>query len=270
MPWGRIVLAILLVALVGCGSYLWLLHQQFEASIDDLRRQTMATPAGMVSPELPPLVRAYALRAGGTAAGGPTAIHLRHRARLTTVAGRPPMPLEADQWLATGYANFVWLADGSMSGIPVRVLDSFVDRAGRLEARLVGILPVAVGRGPDFDRGELQRYLSELPVHPDAILNNAELTWRQLDDATVEVGSGSASVRFSFDAGGDITAMAADDRPMTVGNRTVPTPWRGIYGAYKQFGRYRIPSYGEVGWVLPEGLATYWRGEIISYEPIPN
>ena len=63
------MLAILLVALVRCGSYLWLLHQQFEASIADLRRQTMATPAGMVSPELPPLVRAYALRAGGTAAG---------------------------------------------------------------------------------------------------------------------------------------------------------------------------------------------------------
>lgn len=264
------MLAIVLVALVAGGSYLWLQRQQFEASIAELRRQTIATPAGMVSPELPPLVTAYALRAGGRPDGGPTAIHLRHRAKLTTLAGRQPMPLEADQWLATGYSNFVWLADGSMFGMSVRVLDSFVDRTGRLEARLLGILPVAAGSGPDFDRAELQRYLSELPVHPDAILNNAELVWTQLDEATVEVSSGSARVRFSFGPDGDIIAMDADDRPMTVGNRTVPTPWHGSYGAYKQFGRYRIPSYGEVGWVLPEGLAIYWRGEIASYEPVPN
>ena len=159
-----------------------------------------------------------------------------------------------------------------MFGLPVSVLDSFVDGAGRLDARLLGAVQMAGGSGPEFDRGEVQRYLSELPVHPDAILNNTELAWRQLSETSVEVsaptGSRPASVRFVFDAAGDIVAMEAGDRPMTVGNTTVPTPWRGTYGAYKRFGRYHIPSYGEVGWVLPEGLSIYWRGEVTAYEPV--
>jgi hypothetical protein len=78
-----------------------------------------------------------------------------------------------------------------------------------------------------------------------------------------------ASVQFFFDAAGDITGMLAPDRPMAVGNTTVPTPWKGQYSAYRQFGRYRIPSHGQVGWVLPDGLFTYWRGEITSYEVLP-
>jgi hypothetical protein len=263
--------AILLTALVAGGGYLWFQHQRFEASTDALRHETIATPAGSGGAQLPDIVRAYALRAGGTP-GGPAAIHLRHRAQLATAAGRPPMPIEADQWLATGQSNFVWLAGGSMFGLPVSVLDSFVDGAGRLDARLVGAVQMAGGSGPEFDRGEVQRYLSELPLHPDAILNNTELAWRQLSETSVEVsaptGSRPASVRFILDAAGDIVAMEADDRPMTVGNTTVPTPWRGTYGAYKRFGRYRIPSYGEVGWVLPEGLSIYWRGEVTAYEPV--
>jgi hypothetical protein len=27
-----------------------------------------------------------------------------------------------------------------------------------------------------------------------------------------------------------------------------------------------IPTRGQVGWELPKGLCTYWRGEIISLE----
>ncbi|MHB1102114.1 MAG: DUF6544 family protein [Devosia sp.] len=108
--------------------------------------------------------------------------------------------------------------------------------------------------GPEFAKGELMRYLSELPLYPDAILNAQGLTWRQTDDTTVEASAqsahGPAALRFLFDGNGDVVAMQADDRPMTVGDTTVPTPWHGIYSKYKQFGPYRIPSYGEVGWGL--------------------
>jgi hypothetical protein len=135
-------------------------------------------------------------------------------------------------------------------------------------------LPVAEGRGPAFDKGELQRYLSELPVHPDAILNNAMLAWRQLGEGAVEVsgrsGAGSASVTFLFDKAGDIVGLEASDRPMSVGKTTVPTPWKGSFSKYKQFGRYRLPSHGEVGWALPDGLFTYWRGDVTMYETLPS
>jgi hypothetical protein len=88
-----------------------------------------------------------------------------------------------------------------MFGLPVTVVDSFVAGDGFLQARIAGTLPVATGTGPAFDKGELQRYLSELPVHPDAILNNGQLSWRQLSENTVEAtgssNSGTASVQCS-------------------------------------------------------------------------
>ena len=262
------------VVLGAATAYVWLQNRQFEARIDALRGEAVGTadPA-LGTTVLPDIVRDYAIRAGGMV-GGPSHVHLQHRAMLTTDRARPPISIEADQWLASYQPNLVWRGRGSMFGVPVTVVDSFVNGSGLLEARLAGVLPVAGGNGPAFDKGELQRYLSELPVHPDAILNNAMLSWRQVSDDVVEVSgpssSGSASVKFFFDGAGDIVGLEASDRPMTVGKATVPTIWRGSFSRYKQFGRYRLPSYGEVGWVLPEGLFTYWRGEVTTYEALPS
>lgn len=270
MKRGRAMLLILVVGLVGLAAYLWFESRSFDATIAGLRERVVAAgePAA-AAVELPDIVRAYATHAGGSI-GGPTSVHLRHRATLVTDQRRPPIDIGADQWLATCRTDLVWVGRGSMFGLPVSVIDSFVDGTGLLEARLAGVLPVAKGLGTDFDKGELQRYLSELPVHPDAILNNAQLRWRQIDDKVVEVSgtsrTGPASVRLFFDASGDIASLEAADRPMTVGSTTVPTLWRGQFSKYKQFGRYRIPSYGEVSWVLSEGPFTYWKGEIVVYE----
>lgn len=270
MKQGRAMLVVLVVVVATAGAYVWVQNRAFETTIIGLRDEVLAPgdpAAGMVY--LPEIVRAYAIRAGGSL-GGPRSLHIRHRAMLTIDRARPAMRIEADQWLGSYRPNLVWRGTGAMFGMPVTVVDSFVKGSGLLEARLAGTLPVAAGTGPEFDKGELQRYLSELPVHPDAILNNAELSWRQMSDDAVEVtgpsNSGPASVTFFFDEAGDITGMEAADRPMSVGKTTVATRWKGSFGRYKQYGRYRIPSYGEVGWVLPDGLFTYWRGEVISYE----
>jgi len=260
------------VVLGAATAYVWLQNRQFEARIDALLGEAVgsAEPA-LGTTVLPDIVRDYAIRAGGMV-GGPSHVHLQHRAMLTTDRARPPINIEADQWLASYQPNLVWRGRGSMFGVPVTVVDSFVNGAGFLEARLAGAFRAAGGSGPAFDKGELQRYLSELPVHPDAILNNTTLSWRQVSDDIVEVSgpsnAGSASVKFFFDEAGDIVGLEAADRPMSVGKITVPTPWKGTFSRYKQFGRYRIPSHGEVGWVLPEGLSTYWRGEVTTYEAL--
>lgn len=273
MKWGRAMMVLLIVGLVGVAAYVWFESQSFETMIVGLRDQVIAANVPAEAEiDLPDIVRAYATRAGGSV-GGPSFVHLRHRATLITDQRRPPMDVDADQWLATYRTDLVWVGRGSMFGLPVAVIDSFVGGSGLLEARLSGTLTVAKGVGADFDKGELQRYLSELPVHPDAILNNPRLSWRQIEDDVVEVSgtsrTGSASVRLYFDGSGDIIGLEAADRPMTMGKTVVPTMWKGSFSKYKQFGRYRIPSYGEVSWILPEGPFTYWKGEIVAYNPGP-
>jgi hypothetical protein len=89
-------------------------------------------------------------------------------------------------------------------------------------------------------------------------------------EVSAQSKSGRAAIRFIFDANGDIARMEADDRPMTVDGKTVPTRWHGIYADYRQLGGYRIPTYGEVGWVLSDGFFTYWKGEVVAYEAQPH
>lgn len=271
MVWtGLAIIAAILSLAVG---YALFSGWQFETRIASLKaRLSVTSPGAEARPELPDIVRAFAERNGGVS-GTAGIVHVTHAAQLSTAIGSPPISISADQWASAAADGIVWRGQGRMLGLPVVVVDSYVDGEGYLEARLAGAIKVAGGAGPDFDKGELQRYLSELPALPDAILNNAGLAWRVLDAMTVEVtahsASGAASVRFGFDAAGDIVAIEADDRPMAVDGTTRPTRWIGSFSDYRQFGRYRVPAHSEVGWMLPDGLFTYWRGEITSYEAAP-
>ncbi len=273
--WLGLVLPAGATAGLGAGlAFAWLRARTFGARIAALRREVLGVSTeAHRTPALPEIVRAYALRAGGRF-HGPGTVHLTHRALLATDIRRPAISIDADQWLSCYSSRLVWHGRGAMFGLPVSVVDSFVAGRGLLEARLAGTVRVAHGSGLAIDKGELQRYLSELPLHPDAILNNGALHWSQRDERTVEVtgttATGTASLQLSFDAAGDIVGSLAPDRPMTVGKGTVPTRWRGSFGNYRQFGAYRIPSHGEVSWDLPEGPFTYWRGEITSYETLPQ
>lgn len=112
------------------------------------------------------------------------------------------------------------------------------------------------------------RFLAELPWNPDAILNADGLTWRQVDEASVEVSmettGGQARVTMLFDQAGDIVAIEADDRPRS---GDTPGRWIGRFSGYAQVGPYRFPASGEVAWDLPTGEFVYWRGAILSVTP---
>ena len=266
-PLGWVLAGTILLTIVL--AWALLRNTEFERGIASDIAQVSGTSTTITAPRLPKIVSDFALRNGGST-GREKPIQLEHRAMLTVDRDRPPISVRAEQWLSPTHSAIAWVGRGGMFGIPVTVIDSFVAGRGRLEARLLGTLKVAGGSGPDFDKGELQRYLSELPVHPDAILNNGALHWEQLDGRTVEVtaesGTGRASVMFMFDADGDIVGMLAPDRPMSVDVGTVPTKWRGSYAEYRHVGAYRIPTHGEVGWEFPDGLFTYWRGDIVAYD----
>jgi hypothetical protein len=259
-----LVLVILYVAYAarGFAAYAGDLRQRLAAAQFDTRVEEIAPP--------PPLMRDFALRNGGRP-GGPGLIEVRQTAELATAPGKSFFPLRARQTTGTRRAGFVWTASGTMPpGIPVSGLDAYVEGAGDFEIRIGGAVRVARAHDREAAIGELARYLAELPFYPDAILNAGGLAWRQLDERRVEVVAesnfGPVRVVFIFDAAGDIVAIEAE-RPREVGGRSIPTPWRGTFSQYRAFGSHRLPAHGEVGWLLPEGLFIYWKGDIVSYEP---
>lgn len=178
------------------------------------------------------------------------------------------------QHVVTRRPGFDW--DGRIvmfPGVPVRVHDAYVAGEGRLHAALLGLITLADLRGTrEVAEGELLRYLAEAPWYPTALLPSQGVRWAPVDDAsakaTLSDGDVTATLVFRFDAQGLITAVRAEARGRTVQGKVVPTPWEGRWRNYEVRDGMRVPTEGDVAWLLPKGALPYWRGRVtrITYE----
>ena len=259
----------LFLAVLGLGVVFALLAFGFRQKI--AHRWARASQGPSVQDQggrLPPLVRDYALRCGGQLEAGHLALILTQRAELRLKRGGLFTPFRTQQIVALGEPGFVWHARSTIGPLTrLRVVDAFVGGEGMLEARMFGVLTVARANGVETTLGEAFRYLAELPWVPDAILGNPDLHWRMTGEREAEVKLntrvGTARATFRFDANGDITELEARDRPASdPAGRPVRYDWRGRFGDYRQVGDRRLPAYGEVGYLYPDGYEVYFRAKI--------
>ncbi|MCB1328699.1 MAG: hypothetical protein KDK28_04220 [Maritimibacter sp.] len=260
-------LAVLFIAVLGG---VLVLANGFSRQIARTEARLTAAPPGTIRTDLPPAMRAFAERgmAGGRPAG---ALRLTQAAEMRLKRGGRWTALDARQVIAAPVPGFAWVAEMRLGPVPaVRVIDRHVDGEGRLEIRALGAVRLGLDSGPDATLGEAQRYLAELPWAPDAILTNREIVWTEEADgvtAALDTAGGTATIRFGFDAAGDIATMEAGARPAKLADGSVAQlPWRGWFRDYAEIGGRRIPVQGEVGYVYPDGFESYWRGRITGYE----
>jgi hypothetical protein len=185
---------------------------------------------------------------------------------------RPPRswrPFRARQEFGTTPPSFAWDARiRLLPGVGISVLDSLARGQGSVSARLLGLVPLAAAGGtPEIAIGALQRYLAEAVLLPTALLPREGVAWAAIDDrrarATMTAGATTASLDFTFGAEGLVESVFAPDRPRDLGGgRTAPTPWRGRWWDDVPCDGMRVPSRGEVEWLLPEGPLPYWRASV--------
>ena len=169
-------------------------------------------------------------------------------------------------------AGFLWDARISMGpGITVRVRDTFVNGTGSMFGSVHGMFRVMSMDGtPEMAVASLQRYLAEAVWIPTALLPVYGVVWTPLDSssarASLTTESVTAALDFHFDARtGLVSRVFAESRGRAVGGSIVPTPWQGRWTEWSQRNGMRVPTAGEVEWVLPEGPQPYWRGRLSSY-----
>ena len=186
-------------------------------------------------------------------------------------ADSPWLPFEARQVDSVAPPAYVWDAEIRMAPlVSARVFDAYVEGQGRLRAALFGALPVA-SAGPDarMNEAELQRYLSETPWFPTALLPAAGVTWAGIDDerarATVTDGDVTASAVFHVAEDGHLTRITADRYRQDVGD---VAPWTGTYSDFETRNGMVIPTTAEVGWETEDGYSPYWRGRITEIEHV--
>jgi hypothetical protein len=189
--------------LVGAGSLLLahlLTAAAFRRRTDTmLARLKHASVAELSTPPVPAIIQSFA-RCAVRETPVPDTVWLRQSGEMRANLRDPWRPFTADQVISIHEPGFAWLA--RMQAAPfasARVLDCYVGGEGLLEARLFGSLRLARAAGPQAGKGELMRYLAELAWAPHAMLYNPQLSWREIDAATVEV-SGEESGRPGTDS----------------------------------------------------------------------
>ena len=226
---------------------------------------------------LPPPVQRY-FRAVLTE-GQPmiAAVHLVHTGTFNSSTDRVRWNVfTSTQLVITQRPGFDWDARVHMApGVTMRVHDAYAGGEGMLRAAVLGLFIVADARGtPEMARGELMRFLAEATWYPTRLLPGNGMSWDAIDDstarATLRDGDVDASLEFHFDAQGFVREVSTSARDRTVGDRLVPTPWRGRFWNYALRNGMRIPLDGEVEWALPGGPLPYWRGHIASITSEPT
>jgi hypothetical protein len=222
---------------------------------------------------LPSAVLGLAARLGVKSSSNTTAVSL-------TQSGRMKAKLDAKSWMAftarqsisTRTCAFDWRARAGPLGM-VSGRDALENGEGRFDIMALGIIPIArAAHSAALVRGELMRYLAELPWAPDAIVLNTALRWREdgADKIIVGAGTGETAVDvvLSLDTEGRIAGAFAPDRPRSAVAPVLPTPWRGRFSDYRQHNGRWLPFAGEVGWEIEGRELIYWQARIERWQAI--
>jgi hypothetical protein len=215
-------------------------------------------------------LRDFGMPGGIDAARQIHAVRVLEKGEMRSAPKAPWMPFTSETTMDARGSNFRWDAKmGSGSLRMVTVTDAYENGQGRLVAKVGGVVPVANLKGPEFDKGELQRYLASIVFCPPVLLHHPTLAWQAVGRRTLRVRDTAdktgATIDLELGEDGASFAISAE-RPRAVGKRTVLTPWYGFCNHPKEWYGLVIPACVEVAWQLPEGKFTYYRSEITSLE----
>jgi hypothetical protein len=215
-------------------------------------------------------LRAFLIPQGEASASAIRGVKITEEGEMHSSPGSKSIPFTAEQTISAVQSEFRW--DARLQTGPIKTLfvtDAYEKGNGFLIAKVAGFIPVANLRGPDFDKGEIQRYLASIPMCPAALFNHTSLEWTSIAPQILRVRDRKdpteATVNLEIDAEGRPVACRAD-RPRLVGKRAILTPWSGIFSDFKEYSGLRIPSRLKVLWHLPETEYVYFQSEIRSFE----
>ena len=276
--WVAIALGALLTALVALnlyGDYRWSLATRglLRGLEEGKSSQTRASYSVQEILPLPAPVQRYfraVLKDGQPIVSGVKVLH-NGTFNVTAFSERAMwFPFTSEQTVSTRKPGFVWNARMALApGISIRVHDAYVVGIGTLRPAVWGLFSLTNQHGDgDIARGELTRYMMEATWYPTALLPSQGTRWVAVNDvsadATMQDGDIRMTMRYTFDADGLVTAVAAAERGALIDGKMVMLPWEGRMSNYQWRNGMRVPLTGEAAWLTPGGRKPYWRGTIDS------
>lgn len=176
------------------------------------------------------LLDSVAALANALGVGQPSArkVELTEAGRMRQDGGSRWMDFDARQTISTVDCTFSRSARSRFARA-IEIRDALAPKGGELRIRALGLILVASVRpSPELTRGELIRYLAEIPWAPQAIVANSSLRWTQRSDGRLSVAASTstavAEVTFTLDERARIAEVYCADRPRAVKDGFQPTP----------------------------------------------
>ena len=158
-------------------------------------------------------------------------------------------------------------------GVAAHVHDAYIAGTGSLKVAVLGLIPVAnLPESADLSKGEFMRFCMEAAWYPTALLPSQGVVWQAVDahsaNAVFTDAGFTVILRFGFGDDGLIDTVFTQQLGRLIGKQISQLPWQGRFTNYAERSNMLVPLQSEVGWVLPEGIKTYYRSFMttVSYQ----
>jgi hypothetical protein len=192
----------------------------------------------------------------------------RFRGRFRMKPTRSWMPFDAWQYNCTRPVTRVFDMRIDAAGVvPMFGSDTYLAGKGRMHGRVLGLVTVADGEGPEFDLGELITYVNDALMLTPSMLLSPATQWLPADDTTFDItftdGPTTVTGRAFVDDAGRLRDFRTVDRWYAGTTPPVRAPWTTPVTGWSRLPDGRpLPLDGAAVWQLPDGDLTYVRGSL--------
>lgn len=200
--------------------------------------------------ELPAPVQRYFLHSIAPSTPLASSVNLEMSGNFRLGQDKPWLPMQAKQIISE--QGFVWKAAIGRSLFQMVGADYYANKSARTRFSW-GLIGLVNAHSPDIARSSLGRLAGELVLLPSALLPQRGVTWKAIDDKTIEaslnIDGEPVTLTLVIDTDGKLLKLFLQ----RWGNQTEDVrytyiPFGGEYQEERTFGGFTIPSQISAGW----------------------
>ena len=248
------------------------MRRRFQARLDQLNLAAGPVDGAEVTDNdiaaLPSAARRYLHHMGVVGRPRDWSFRARFLGEFRLRPGQKFMPCEAWQYNTSLVPARLFYMRIDFAGVlPMFGVDVYRAGQGRMHGKLLGLITVADGSGPEFDIGELTTYVNDaLMIAPSMLLTPA-VTWTAVDDhrfdITVSDGRISTTSRVFLDEQGRMVDFSTTDRWAALPAGLTRARWATPIDGWQEHDGRWLPTGGRANWHFDTGEFEYVRGRFV-------
>lgn len=219
--------------------------------------------------QVPPLVQKYLRFAGVLGTAPVRSFHARFRGEIRSAPDSDWMSFTADQHNYFEPPARLFLIDASRFGVPFVGLHSFTGAGATMKVRVLSLLTVVDGSGPEMNKSETVTMLNDMCLLAPATLLSPNVRFEEAGAHTVKAhlthAGNTVSALLFFDDTGALINFVSDDRYQSADGKVFKAyRWSTPVHGYRDYQGRKLAEFGEASWRMPDGELSYGRFQLLE------